>query len=820
MAQVACPSCGKLNSDTEEFCKFCQARLVPPTDPQNNLDPFTGETPSGKAVKESEPMLPNWLREARQQVSGSNLGNTRLGINKGRHGEDSQDLLAGLRSQANQEDEEVPDWLAKITGAGSDKKSGSKESSEVRWTGQGGGQEGPARPSQGISATTSPRDLPAEEAKKERDSLPGWLAELQSGADQGRDELSEWLSQASMETDHVLPTGAFDDPESQAFHEKEGGENAAGWLTDLQAEFIESGLPSSGLPFKQEPPVQPADSALDSPRGTASSLSDEEWLARLTAGQPESPPAPQPSNEKTPPWLREQNQSGGLAAQGDLPDWLRAAAPKSTFEEPGSPTENSGSKEIPEWLRSETIDQVNLEAEIPFPAAGAESEIRSGVEGSQVTPAEAPESTEKGTQAFVTDALTNGDMDSLFSELPDWISKPDVNESPERSAGNLGSVPEGIAPVNLPSWVQAMRPMDSTPSQGSIPGNALFEGQGALAGLQDVLPSIPGTEASSKPGTFTVKLKASEEQQAHAALLEKVLAAELTPRPMLTLQSISIQRMLGWVISAVLILVVTGMLGIGVQYFRLPVAWPASIVAALQTVESVSENAPVLVVVDYEAARLGEMEAASIPLLDHMILLRHPRLTFTSTNPEGGLLAERLISDSFLGGHQYLPGSQYANLGYLPGGLTGVAAFAQSPGNTQSLDFNHAPAWSSPVLEGVNRLSDFSTLIILTDSADSARTWIEQTGPYRGAAPIVIAASAQAGPMIQPYYDSHQVAGLVTGLSGAAILEQNNASRPGIARAWWDAYSFSLILAGSMIAMGAAWNLFEGYRSRMTGKLN
>jgi flagellar biosynthesis protein FliR len=70
--------------------------------------------------------------------------------------------------------------------------------------------------------------------------------------------------------------------------------------------------------------------------------------------------------------------------------------------------------------------------------------------------------------------------------------------------------------------------------------------------------------------------------------------------------------------------------------------------------------------------------------------------------------------------------------------------------------------------------------------------------------------------MIQPYYDSQQISGLVSGLYGGAVLEKNNGDISGIAQTYWDAYSIGMLLAATLITIGALWNFFLGMRNRAT----
>jgi hypothetical protein len=360
-----------------------------------------------------------------------------------------------------------------------------------------------------------------------------------------------------------------------------------------------------------------------------------------------------------------------------------------------------------------------------------------------------------------------------------------------------------------------MRPVESAFSQALAQGigtDQTPETRGPLAGLQGVLPGVPFTP-TSKPKAYSIKVQASQEQQAHAMLLAHILEAETKPEPITSIPAVSSTRGLRWAITILLLLITIVSLYAGTQIFAMPLGVPVELNSALQAVENVPENAPVLVIFDYDPSTVGEMEAVAAPLLDYMILKHHPRLTFISTLPTGGALAERFISEP-LGGHSYKSGIQYVNLGYLPGGLAGIRAFAQDPRTTMPLSTDLNPAWQSAPLQDVQSLSNFALMLLITDSADAGRNWVEQAGTLHDEVPFVVASSAQAGPMIMPYVQSGQVNGLVNGLNSGAVIEQGYASRQNTARRYWDAYSLGLFLAVAFIVFGGFWNLALGYRAR------
>jgi hypothetical protein len=207
------------------------------------------------------------------------------------------------------------------------------------------------------------------------------------------------------------------------------------------------------------------------------------------------------------------------------------------------------------------------------------------------------------------------------------------------------------------------------------------------------------------------------------------------------------------------------------------------------------------------------MEVTSGPVLDQLVVLRRPVLTFVSSSPNGVGLVDRLLANTKIsqpaaeGGLDYQVGMHYFNVGYLPGGLAGVRGFTEAP---QSI----LPA------VGVSRFAEFTAVILITDQAEAGQVWIEQltvakqTDPALASQQVFIVASGQAGPLLRPYVSSGQVTGMVSGLPEAARLEYVNNTRPGIARTYWDAFGVGLSLAIISITLGSLWSLFAGIRAR------
>ncbi|HEX8992570.1 MAG TPA: hypothetical protein VF784_12900 [Anaerolineales bacterium] len=851
MAQtIVCQVCGEINPADMEFCSNCQSRLKPLEGAlKGESAPIQpGELPTKKVTSELEPLLPQWLRDARQQARDSLAGD----VSSNRLQEEapqassSPDLLAGLASQKDEEEEDIPEWLAQITGAQARKKKAVPEESQVKWV---------------------------ELGRREEPQVP----ESPQPANTQNDELTDWSKQAtaSPETaDFPLPPEPVTRPVFRPGEETapepmpppDGGDLA--WLKHLDA----AAPPAVEQPPREEAPdwlrkLQAEQTAQEPPKPAAVTPPPfqgdvPDWLKGFGEQTPVQVPVkstsaeqPAPPAEALPDWL----QGGGplteepapaepkpdQAVTAALPDWVsalgkpqeeaQAGIPESPAEEaPASavPDSAAGLENPPTPMQGESQPgSPQLRAEepaIPVPAAPSETpdwlaSLRQESEAPQagLEPAASAGAEQPAAQAFTGESLAGNDADAIFASMqaPDWLSS--VLPAQPETAQNNPAAPqeEPIAPAELPSWVQAMRPVESAISTAAGAGeDVATERLGPLAGLQGVLPALPDAAVpSSKPRSQSLKLDANEQQQAHAALLDQILAAETSPIPVKSAGALlRTQKALRWGISALLILVLGAVVYTRTQVFELPTGVPNETVGAIQAVEAIPADAPVLAVFDYQPSTVGEMEASGGSLMDHLLLLKHPKLVLLSTSPTGAALAERFMSTT-LADRAYARNVQYVNLGYLPGGLAGVYNFAQSPRATVPLDFDARPAWESAILGPVQRFSDFAAIIVLTDSLESGRTWVEQTQTSRGGSLMVIVASAQAGPMLLPYFESGQVSGIISGIYGAVAAEQRNAGSPGFVRRYWDAYSVGLYMAVVLIALGALWSLWRGIQDRRAG---
>lgn len=646
---------------------------------------------------------------------------------------------------------------------------------DLSWLDQLGGASEPAP-----SAPTQPAPAPTG------DDL-GWLKDFEQPAEPAAQpsapqEDLNWLDQPGGTAEPARPEAPM--PVS----------SDTDWLKDFAASTSAvSGSQDLGWLDTLGGDSQPQTSA---PAEPAKPQGDLDWLAGLgemtAAGTPAAKPfgttdelsLPQDFDEKasasvSPFVARRTAPLNEDALGGEMPDWLRRA----TEEKPALPLGADALEQFRETPRKPSEDVFSSTPVEPQPLSGQ-------------------------------------DLDSLLSmDMPDWLSRPQPETETATPAGVAPASfrDESLSPVDLPSWVQAMRPVESVLAEaGPSIENQPTEKEGPLAGLRGVIPSAP-VGSSRRPKAISLKLQATDEQQAGAELFDQILAAESMPRALTSASAtFTSQNVLRWAIAAVLFLVLGVIVFLRSQVLPVYASLSAEVSAASDAIATVPDGSSVLVVLDYEPSLAGEMEAVSAPVLNQLVLAHQPQLVLLSTSANSNGLIERLLTRAGITspqGFRYALGEQYCNAGYLPGGTAGIMRYLQAPDQ-------FVPANCRQV--SVSRFSGYSAVLVLTDHAESGRSWVEQLDAARqldaslAGQSVILVTSAQAGPLLVPYVSSKQAAGMINGLADAVRFEYFNAipAATSIARSYWDAFGVGILLALVLIVAGSAWNLIAGFRAR------
>jgi hypothetical protein len=219
-----------------------------------------------------------------------------------------------------------------------------------------------------------------------------------------------------------------------------------------------------------------------------------------------------------------------------------------------------------------------------------------------------------------------------------------------------------------------------------------------------------------------------------------------------------------------------------------------------------------LVSFDYTPATQGELQPLTEAVLGRL-RGQGMRLIFVSLQPEGAVLAQRML-ESLLDSEvdeQY--GTRMVNLGYLPGQITAVREIAAGRSFGTFSDYESDAPFSQIQLPGwsdVHDIGQVDVVVNLTDNPTTARWWVEQMEtaiePDDGERYLVAATSVTADPFLRPYRNSAQLDGLISGINGAAAIEAGRKNF-GPARQMLDSQSIAHLLIVILIAAGttAGW---------------
>jgi hypothetical protein len=178
----------------------------------------------------------------------------------------------------------------------------------------------------------------------------------------------------------------------------------------------------------------------------------------------------------------------------------------------------------------------------------------------------------------------------------------------------------------------------------------------------------------------------------------------------------------------------------------------------------------VLIGMDYDLSLAGEINNVALPVLVHL-MSKQVNMVFVPTRPTGSAMSKLLIEM----GKNWLP--DYPNqktfvFSFIPGGATGLLQLAIDPRDALPVSVDGTNPWLSQELANIRNISDFSFVLILTDSANSGRDWIEQVQPRLEEKPLYVITSRQAGPILEPYLKSGQIQAMVAGISDGASYER------------------------------------------------
>lgn len=194
-------------------------------------------------------------------------------------------------------------------------------------------------------------------------------------------------------------------------------------------------------------------------------------------------------------------------------------------------------------------------------------------------------------------------------------------------------------------------------------------------------------------------------------------------------------------------------------------------------IKNASPDKPVLISSDWTNSTRGE-SAGEFKALMRILMRKNIKfVVFSMGDPQAPRAADNVILQineerKLKGERPYVQWTDWVRAGYFPGAEAISNAMennfrtAFQDKKAKNLDGVPTPIFESPVLKNVSKLSDFTSLIIVTGSKTS-NIAIERVK----STPITLMVTGVMGPEMQVYYDSGQVKGLVSGLKGLYDVE-------------------------------------------------
>lgn len=225
------------------------------------------------------------------------------------------------------------------------------------------------------------------------------------------------------------------------------------------------------------------------------------------------------------------------------------------------------------------------------------------------------------------------------------------------------------------------------------------------------------------------------------------------------------QGKLGRLILAVLLLagvIFSLVIGPG-QDLELPVSLPA--IAMQEKSEQMQPGEVVLVVLDYQAATSSEIEPLVIPVLEDL-RQRGVSLRYVTSQPVDLWLGEGLFDSD--------RSEPMIEIEFIPGGIMGYLALAAGS----------SPNWGATPIEqavkdGMTFMDETNQVVLVSDSPEFVRNWLEQISPWHPDVPTFAVSIALSEALLLPYFESGQLSGFVAGHPGG-VGQSEHASQ----RAW------------------------------------
>lgn len=206
----------------------------------------------------------------------------------------------------------------------------------------------------------------------------------------------------------------------------------------------------------------------------------------------------------------------------------------------------------------------------------------------------------------------------------------------------------------------------------------------------------------------------------------------------------------------------------------LPVQPSPIVERGYNAVENLSSDSVVLVSFDFDPSAEPELYPMGVAILKHLMRKRANIITMALW-PAGAKLAEDALREAtafMQETEDWTPvyGIDYANIGFMAGGMIVITSIGKSLPRTFPTDFYRRPTSELPIMRGIENYSNIDMVVTLSAGDPGVPFWVMVAATSYGK-PLIAGCTAVSAPQLYPYQQSGQLVSLIGGLKGAAEYE-------------------------------------------------
>ncbi|MCX7836074.1 MAG: hypothetical protein N2450_08430 [bacterium] len=244
---------------------------------------------------------------------------------------------------------------------------------------------------------------------------------------------------------------------------------------------------------------------------------------------------------------------------------------------------------------------------------------------------------------------------------------------------------------------------------------------------------------------------------------------------------------------------------------NLPLSPSGPVMSFYKAIESIPKGSIVLISNDYDPGSKAELYPMTEAVLYHLFK-RNCRVVMLSLFPAGPPMSERAVArvTEDLPNLQY--GTDFVNLGYKDGREAVLVEMGRSIRSAFPKDYRGIPYDSIALLKEVENYSSFALVISISVGYPGTKEYV-QYAQGRFNLKLLAGAAAVSVPEYSAYYNSGQLSGMLTGISGAAEYEELIGRRALAAKAI-DAQAIGHMVIILLIVLGnVAWFVTKGKKN-------